>query len=412
MNKLNIDSTYGVVVIQNCKAVSVDKNYARIFGYNSPIELMESTDSFLDLIDPSLHDAAMANYGDIISGRVVPRGHTFRNVDRYGRSFTIFAIDHLIEWQGAPALQVTVMDLSMVEQANEQIKEVNLKYKRMITDSRQGILVHKNFKPLFVNQAWVRLMRAESIEFVLARDDVLDRLLPENRQTAINRNNAQLGGRRVDYDNNVYQNVCYDGTKRYFNVYDNLIEWDGEPALQVILEDVTEHVELRKKLEYRASHDSLTDLYNRSAIYDKLKASCSNTGLLICMLIDIDNFKSINDTHGHYDGDEVIRTLASILRKEVGELGIIGRWGGEEFIVFLQSSDFELAKGIAENLRRIFNSTVFNLSKGQLVSSVSIGIAFSDCKCASQKGIDGIVKDADRNMYLAKSNGKNQISWD
>ncbi|WED28197.1 sensor domain-containing diguanylate cyclase [Vibrio sp. DW001] len=412
MNKLNIDSTYGVVVIQNYKAVSVDKNYARIFGYNSPQELMDSIDSFLDLIEPSMHEAAMDNYKDIISGRVVPRGHTFRNVDRYGRSFIIFAIDHLIEWQGAPALQVTVIDLSMVEHANEQIKELNLQFKRMITDSRQGILVHKNFKPLFVNRAWVKLMRAESIEFVLARGDVLDRVLPENRQTAINRNNAQLGGRRVEYDNNVYQNVCYDGTKRYFNVYDNLIEWDGEPALQVILEDVTEHVELRKKLEYRASHDSLTDLYNRSAIYDKLKASCSNAESLVCLLIDIDNFKSINDTHGHHDGDEVIRTLASILKEKVGELGIIGRWGGEEFIVFLQSSNFEQAKRVAENLRQTFNNTVFDLSKGQLVSSVSIGIAISGCKCASQKGIDGLVKDADRNMYLAKSNGKNQISWD
>lgn len=411
MSKLNIDSTYGVVVVQDYKAVWMDENYAKIFGYESAKDLLDSTESFLDLIEPAQRDRAVQNYHDVISGSVVPRGHTFKNLDKNGRVFTIFAIDHVIEWEGSPALQVTVIDLTRIEQADKKIREVNKQFMKLITESRQGIMVHRNFKPLFVNQAWVNLLRAESIEFVLSQESILDRVLPENRQIAILRQEEILNSSGSFHESHLYQNICYDNTKRYFNVYDTLIEWNGKPALHTVLEDVTEKVALQKQLEYRANHDQLTELYNRSAVYDKLEAECRGAKTTTCLLIDIDNFKSVNDNFGHHEGDEVIRQFSSILRDTVAGQGIIGRWGGEEFIVFVIDMPHTKALELAENIRINFHRHVFDFIKGELVSSVSIGLSSANCQCSNPEGIDKLVKEADHNMYLAKANGKNQVKW-
>lgn len=412
MTELNIDSSYGVIIVQDMKAVHVDDNYARIYGYRTPQELLSSIDSFLDLIDPSWHDIARQNYNEIISGQAVPRGHTFKNVDPHGREFTVFTIDHLIEWQGKPALQVTVMDLTMVEEANRRLRENDLKYKRLITRSGQGILVHRNFKPLMVNESWVKMMRAESIEAVMSKESVLDIVEPESRQTAIERNQSKLSGETVESESNVFANICYDGTKRYFNVYDNLIEWDNEPAIQVVLEDVTEKVMLEKELAYKASHDQLTDLLNRFAVYEWLKEQQASAETMSCMLMDIDDFKKINDTHGHMAGDNVIGTFASIIKSIVEGKGVAGRWGGEEFIVFLPDASESDSRKLAEKLCKSFNDIVFENSDSQFSVSVSVGFSYSDGSYSADnkgKSIDSLIRDADDRLYQAKSEGKNRV---
>lgn len=409
MSELNIDSTYGVIVIQDMNAVHVDYNYARIFGYRSPEELLTQIDTFLDLIDPSLHSIAKQNYRDIVHGNKVPHGHTFTNIDKNGREFTVFAIDHLIEWKGKPALQVTVMDLSLVEEANRRLRENDLKYKRLVTQSGQGILVHRNFKPLMLNDAWVKMMRAESKEFVLRQDSVLNIVEPCNQEIAVERNRAKMQGLIVENESNIFANICYDGTKRYFNVYDNLIEWDGELAIQVVLEDVTDKVEMEKELAYRASHDQLTNLLNRFSVFEWLKENQTSTNNMCCMLIDIDDFKVINDKHGHLVGDNVIGTFASILKSITDDVGIAGRWGGEEFIVFIPNSTIEHTHQLANSICDSFHKIKFTAEQNYFNATVSIGLSFSDN--VKHISIDQLIRQADDCLYQAKSSGKNCVRF-
>lgn len=99
MSSINFESTYGVITIQDMNVVSVDANYARIYGYQSPEELLSNIDSFLDLISEDYHVLAYQNYLETVSGQRDPQVHTYTNVDRNGREFTVFSIDHVTEWQ-------------------------------------------------------------------------------------------------------------------------------------------------------------------------------------------------------------------------------------------------------------------------------------------------------------------------
>ena len=142
MFSINFESTYGVIIIQDMNVVSVDANYARIYGYQSPEELLANIDSFLDLIPEEFHVLAYQNYLETVSGQRDPQVHTFTNMDRNGREFTVFSIDHVTEWQGRPALQVTVIDLSPAIQLQNIVRKQDQMYRDMIMQSGQGILVH------------------------------------------------------------------------------------------------------------------------------------------------------------------------------------------------------------------------------------------------------------------------------
>lgn len=296
MPELSIDSSYGVIIIQDLKAVSVDDKYANLYGYDSSQELLNRIDSFLELLPEKYHDKAKENYREIIAGRMVPHGQTFTNVDRFGREFTVFSVDHLISWNNKPALQVTVIDLSVVVEANNRLRQHDLMFKKMIMQSGQGIMVHRDFTPLMINDAWVRLMRAESKEQVMGMGSILE-IIPERNRESVKQHYHDIISKKIVGRSVTSENICFDGSRRFFNVYDNVIEWDGEPAVEVILEDITDKVLLEKTLAYRASYDQLTDLFNRSAIYDWLKSQLECNETIACILLDVDDFKKINDTY-------------------------------------------------------------------------------------------------------------------
>ncbi len=408
MPDINIDSTYGVIIIQNLKAIYVDENYAKLYGYDSPDDLLNSIDSFLDLIAPAFHELAMQNYLDIIAGKITPRGHTFNNIDRYGKEFTVFSIDHLIEYAGELALQVTVIDLSIVVEANKQIREKDLMFKRLIMNSAQGIMVHRNFKPLMLNQAWANEMRASSLQQAMEIDSILQ-FIPVEKHAQVKEHYIKTISGETTNKSGIVENICFDGSKRFFNIYDNLIEWEGEPAVQVVLEDVTDKVEYERALAYRASHDQLTDLYNRSSIYDWLGTHYNTSTDITCMLIDIDDFKKVNDTYGHQMGDQVIKALAGIIKKIVQQFnGVVGRWGGEEFIAFIPNISSPRTVEMAESIRVAFNQVKYQQDTVSFNASVSIGIS-STCEEEADLSIDDLIKSADKYLYFAKANGKDCV---
>jgi len=409
MTEIDIDSTYGLVIIQDLKIVYADNNYANMYGYENKACLLKSVDSFLDLIPEKSHESVKQRFANTISGQMIPRGKTFINIDRHGKPFTVFSVDHIIEWEKKPALQVTVIDLSILVEANKKNREKDLMFKRLIMNSGQGILVHRDFKPLLVNNAWVEAMHGDSIEQVMSLDSMLQFILPENHQQA-KKHYQQLISGMAESKSNIVENICFDGKKRFFNAYDNTIEWEGEPAIQVVLEDVTDKVEFEKALAYRASHDQLTNLFNRSAVYDWLDEHLKIHDNVHCILIDIDDFKEVNDTHGHQVGDQVIKSISTIIKNTVQELnGVSGRWGGEEFIIFMPNTAFDKTFIMAESIRTSFNKVKHHISPDcSFNSSVSIGIS-SHYACHGIINIDNLIKATDKLLYRAKEQGKNRI---
>jgi len=153
--------------------------------------------------------------------------------------------------------------------------------------------------------------------------------------------------------------------------------------------------------------DSLTQLYNRRKINETIKKSIEtmkrNPSPLTLVIMDIDNFKSVNDTYGHLVGDEVLKALANILQKNVRNIDMIGRWGGEEFIIVLPQTPLEDAKVSMERLKHEINAFSFT-DIGHI--TCSYGLCSVSTPNFEEKELITCADDA---LYEAKNSGKNKI---
>ena len=163
----------------------------------------------------------------------------------------------------------------------------------------------------------------------------------------------------------------------------------------------------RKELRRLAMVDKLTKLWNRSKLDNSLeeereKMSCPEHQYAV-MLIDIDLFKSINDNFGHNVGDHVLAELAGVLRKQVASAGVVGRWGGEEFMVILSGPNSNEAPAIAQLIRKRIERHRFK-TVGTVTASIGV------CVVGKKARTLEIIDDADQALYQAKGLGRNRVS--
>ena len=169
-------------------------------------------------------------------------------------------------------------------------------------------------------------------------------------------------------------------------------------------------MQAREELRERASKDVLTMLPNRSAISQTLEnelARCHRDHRTVgIILLDIDHFKKVNDTHGHFAGDAVLRETAVRLRSNMRPYDQVGRYGGEEFLVVLPNCDLEQAANQAERMRYRLHETSMLVDGRELQVSASFGVTISD---GSERSPDVFVRVADEALYRAKANGRNRV---
>ncbi|MCT7498494.1 diguanylate cyclase [Aliarcobacter cryaerophilus] len=166
---------------------------------------------------------------------------------------------------------------------------------------------------------------------------------------------------------------------------------------------------LNKKLKKLYLTDKLTGLYNRFKIDKELSLQKDNIdrndsyscGLI---LIDIDYFKSINDTLGHLVGDCILKDISKFLKNNLRKTDIIGRWGGEEFLIILPFSSKDIAKKIAENLRVLIEENNFSYKMNRKIT-ISIGVT----EFSKSKSVEDTLLLVDNLLYKAKENGRNRV---
>lgn len=167
--------------------------------------------------------------------------------------------------------------------------------------------------------------------------------------------------------------------------------------------------EMNMKLALSSVTDGLTRLYNRAEIERKIRSVLSkrhnqeSKNNISLIMLDIDNFKKVNDIYGHKEGDHVIQALSDVLRKiTVGVHSCsLGRWGGEEFMVLLSDSNADFAQALAEKIRMEFASVSYETAGCQ---TVSIGVTQ-----AGDESADALYNRVDKALYMAKAAGKNQV---
>lgn len=170
---------------------------------------------------------------------------------------------------------------------------------------------------------------------------------------------------------------------------------------------------LHKKLLYRASHDDLTGLHNRVTVNEQLnlqitEAQRKNSSFFVALL-DIDHFKQINDSYGHSAGDSILTHVAFRLKSTLREYDVVGRYGGEEFIVFAND---ELASCEARLLRlkQAISTKDFSYKNHSITLTISIGACFIDFeRFQAPLSPETLVELADQALYDAKSQGRNRV---
>jgi diguanylate cyclase (GGDEF)-like protein/PAS domain S-box-containing protein len=185
----------------------------------------------------------------------------------------------------------------------------------------------------------------------------------------------------------------------------------------VLVSDVTEFKTTQLELERRvqeldilATTDVLTGIGNRRNFLqrtgEELERSSRYGTPTVCLMLDIDHFKSINDNHGHATGDKVLKAMVDCMRETLRTTDILGRLGGEEFGVLLIQTELSEARNIAERLREILANLCLPTEKGGLCFTVSIGLAEY---AVGEDSIEIIMKHADEALYQAKNTGRNRV---
>ncbi|MES9826135.1 MAG: diguanylate cyclase [Candidatus Thiodiazotropha endolucinida] len=179
----------------------------------------------------------------------------------------------------------------------------------------------------------------------------------------------------------------------------------------VTMHDISVRKQTEERLKQQATHDSLTGLYNRKALEERLTreiARCVryNHRLSVFML-DIDHFKQVNDKHGHQIGDAVLTSLATSFEHNIRKTDYAARYGGEEFVIVLSETPLDQAKDLAERLRQQVADHPIRLGiKDEISLTISIGVATYPDHADSW---NGLIKAADMAMYAAKKAGRNQV---
>ena len=188
----------------------------------------------------------------------------------------------------------------------------------------------------------------------------------------------------------------------------------ARPALEVLSSHMAvslSSARMLKRLEEQATTDGMTGLLNKRTLIveaeRRIKVAVRFKKPLSMLVVDIDHFKKVNDTYGHDVGDVVIKGLGEVLRRIKRDTDIVGRFGGEEFVIVCEQTDEAGSKLLAERLRRELENTTFQTEMGSLSVTCSVGVA--PFPAAGQSWAT-LFKATDEALYASKNNGRNQVT--
>ncbi|HVX96419.1 MAG TPA: sensor domain-containing diguanylate cyclase [Polyangia bacterium] len=187
------------------------------------------------------------------------------------------------------------------------------------------------------------------------------------------------------------------------------LRFGGDEALLAAIVDVTVQKQTREVLLEQATHDVLTQFFNRRYIEDALGKEVERAERharpLVVAILDADHFKRVNDTHGHHAGDEVLRAISQRCRQTLRANDVLGRYGGEEFVIVFPETTLEEAGVVAERLRAAVAGSPVEVGGDALSVTVSIGLAAH----TSGQNRDKLLQRADAALYAAKEDGRNRV---
>jgi diguanylate cyclase (GGDEF)-like protein/PAS domain S-box-containing protein len=382
----------------------VNRTEAAMLGY-SPEEMV-GRNAWEFVVESISREAIVAKFAGTMP--LLPFERTFRRKD--GTHLPVLLEDRLIHDAAgrASAIRTTVFDISERKRAEQALRHSEERYRHLVELSPDAIVLHCGGRIIFVNDAAVQLMRAKRGEDLIGRR-ALDFIHPDSRLLAQERG-QRLREEAVALRAVEQKLLCLDGSVVDAEVAVMRFPYHGEVAVQVVARDVTVRKLAEEKIRQLAYHDALTGLPNRILFNDRLTVAVAQAhrqsqkvGLIF---IDLDHFKTINDTLGHGVGDQLLKAVADRVCACVREGDTLARLGGDEFTLLLpglvQASD---AVRVAEKVLGAMRAP-FTLGSNEVAVTASLGVSIYPDDGAE---VEALLKNSDVAMYRAKERGRDNI---
>ncbi|MGZ4755785.1 MAG: putative bifunctional diguanylate cyclase/phosphodiesterase [Acidimicrobiia bacterium] len=293
-----------------------------------------------------------------------------------------------------------VSDRLRHSQASERDRERSVR--KLFSENPQPMWVfdRETLQYLEVNDAAVE-------HYGYAREEFLAMRITDIRASAdVPELLAELASKSELSHNGTHEHRLKDGRLIDVQVTSHRLIFDGIDAVLVAIQDVTERNRLEGQLRYRAFHDSLTQLANRSLFADRVEHAIARLARIedsiAVVVLDLDGFKTINDSLGHTAGDQLLVAAAQRLQNQLRPGDTAARLGGDEFAILLEDiNSMEEVAALAERLLEVFGEP-FAVANKQLLVTASLGVTLN----RPGEGAEELVRNADMAMYLAKSEGK------
>ena len=412
----------GVAIIDLAgKQISVNQHFSKLVGW-TPDELIGKSAPFAYWPPAEIENINDA-FQQTLQGKAPEAGFELKFLRKNGELFDVSvnlsaledAKHEIIGWLAV------VADITERKQAEQALREAHLQLKGIIEATRAGTWVWnvQTGEGIF-NEEWAQIVGYTLAELLPTSITTLERLAhPEDLKHAYELIDQHFTGDLPYYDFEMRMKHK-DGHWVWIHDRGRLINRteDGKPLMMFGTHtDITERKAANEKirllnaeLEKLVVTDTLTQINNRRYFMQRLTEEInrgSRTNLpLVLLMMDLDEFKKINDTYGHTVGDLVLQNVATVLSSNVREIDILGRIGGEEFAVLLPNTSLQDAALLAERMRQSIENASVEIAGQTVKITVSIGAADYKTEMTS---ISALLRNADQAMYQAKQSGRNCV---
>lgn len=295
----------------------------------------------------------------------------------------------------------------------EELEESVVRYRVLIEMSPEAVAVLVEEKVVFINTSVLNLLRYHAREDVLGRS-LIDFVEPSFKEAvAAHLEQIERQGGQGEALEATFQ--CMDGQSVKVSIQAACIVYQGEVAVQISMQDITERKALEEELRNLSRLDSLTEIANRRAFDEWLEREWCRAkrggASLSLILADIDMFKHYNDHYGHQAGDEclkaVAKALADVARRPID---LTARYGGEEFAIILPDTTVEGAVCVAENVAVSIDALQIEHAASSVADVVTISMGLASVVPEGDATIGTLIAKADKALYEAKRAGRNQVN--
>jgi diguanylate cyclase (GGDEF)-like protein/PAS domain S-box-containing protein len=395
-----------VAADQSGSMVSWNRGAERIFGYTEPEVVGKALSMLMPERFRSMHDAGIKRVvdGGVAASRLIGSTVEVMGLRKDGREFPLELSLATWDTPNGRFFSGIIRDISERKKAEDKIKAL------LETAPDPIVELDADARVVMANARTDELFGYERSELIKRPIEKL--FADRSRELVAERFHAIIAGSDSTGSLSLGQDLYgqrKDGTEFAVDVTVSTVSTDDGPVVTSIIRDVTDRKRFEAQLKHLADHDALTDLFNRRRFEEELVEYADYAQRYkeqgAVLLLDLDRFKYINDTHGHKAGDEVIRAVGTALRGTVRVSDVVARLGGDEFAILLKNLDRAEAERIAQALLETVRVRQLPIAGRSTTMTTSIGIALFDQDVITEN----LLVNADLAMYAAKDAGGNRF---